>query len=302
MRSIASFTTSGISDIGDLHAALGLAMRLEFATIPPYLCAQWSIRADPDRVEGMLHLVVGQEMQHLALAGNVLTAIGGRPVLTSPDFLVRYPTPTLPGDIVLSAPLALRPLDTAQLAVFMDVEKPDFPPVALLKARPPTIGAFYDTIIAGLRAVNPAIDPDAPKFQLDDYPTIRTIDDAVAAIEAVKQEGEGVETSPEQPITERDTYAHYYLFKEVFVGKRLIFVGGKWAFAGDPVAPPDVFAFQDEAAPSTENLRFRALLARLLLELEQCWTASRPFEVTTMFELGLCGRRLIRRGITPQFM
>lgn len=302
MRTIATFVSSGIRDIGDLQTALDLAMRLEFATIPPYLCAQWSIRDDPNRVAGLLHLVVGQEMQHLALVGNLLTAVGGRPVLTAPDFLVRYPTLTLPGEIVLSAPLALRPLDTAQLAVFMDIEKPEFPPVDLLRARATTIGAFYDTIIAGLQAVNPPIDPDAPRFQLNAYPSIRTVDDAVAVIQAVKQEGEGLETSPEQPITERNAYAHYYLFKEVFIGRRLVLVDGKWSFTGDTITRPDVFAFHDETAPSTENLRFRALLARLLLELEQCWTASRPFEVTTMFELALSGRSLIRRGITPQFI
>ena len=51
-------------------------MQLEFATIPPYLCAQWSVKSDPDRVEGVLHKIVSQEMYHFALAGNLLSAIG----------------------------------------------------------------------------------------------------------------------------------------------------------------------------------------------------------------------------------
>jgi hypothetical protein len=40
----------------------------------------------------------------------------------------------------------------------MQIEHPEFPPVALALANPPaTIGAFYDTIAYGFATVNPAI-------------------------------------------------------------------------------------------------------------------------------------------------
>jgi|GEM_PF-2355432 len=301
-RTIASFVAGGINDIGDLHAALHLAMQLEFATIPPYLCAQWSIHDDPDRVEGVLHRIVGQEMFHLALAGNILAAIGGRPHIASPDFLARYPVSKLPGDIELAAPLALRPLDRSQLAVFMDIEKPEFPPIALVKTSLPSIGAFYDTIVAALQSIDPGIDPDAAAISLPGYSRIASIADAIGAIERIKQEGEGLPASPEQPATERDAHAHYYLFKEIALGKRLIFDNGAWQFAGAAVTMPRVHVFSDQASPCADNIRLRSLLVRLLTEIEQSWTIARPFDVATMFELELVGRALIRNGITPQFV
>jgi hypothetical protein len=58
MKTIKQYVESGISTLDELKHSLQIAMRLEFATIPPYLCAQWSIRRDPDRVEGVLHRVV----------------------------------------------------------------------------------------------------------------------------------------------------------------------------------------------------------------------------------------------------
>ena len=49
---VADFVSSGVSSLSDLQAALQLAMQLEFSTIPPYLCAEWSIDGnnDPDDV------------------------------------------------------------------------------------------------------------------------------------------------------------------------------------------------------------------------------------------------------------
>jgi hypothetical protein len=300
-RSIAEFTTAGIQDLGDLHEALHLAMRLEFATIPPYLCAQWSIITDPDRVEGVLHRIVSQEMQHLALAGNLLTAIGGRPHIASPRFMTVYPTKTLPGGIELADPLDLCPLTATQLSVFMDIEKPEFAPVALLKRREPTIGAFYDTIIEGLSLIRPAIDQDALAIPVRFAPKITSIEEAIATIEIIKREGEGVEGSPEQPETERDAYAHYYQFKEIAVGQRLVFTNGKWSFNGRPVVMPAVVDFRPEGLPSTGNIEFREVLRRLLMEIEACWILGRAFEVSTMFELGILGRSLTRKGVTPSF-
>jgi hypothetical protein len=75
MKTIAQFVQDGISTPSDLQDALQTAMQLEFATIPPYLCAQWSINSDPSGVGAMIQNIVIQEMSHFALAGNMLTAI-----------------------------------------------------------------------------------------------------------------------------------------------------------------------------------------------------------------------------------
>ncbi|PZG56011.1 hypothetical protein C1I98_02210 [Spongiactinospora gelatinilytica] len=53
-------------------------------------------------------------MYHFALAGNLLTAVGGTPSLAHADFLPVYPADELPGGI---PPVGIRPLVKDQLAV-----------------------------------------------------------------------------------------------------------------------------------------------------------------------------------------
>src|SRR5260370_10886525 len=74
VTTISQFVQGGITTLADLRSALQTAMQLEFSTIPPYLCAQWSINVDPDGVSDLIQDVVVQEMFHFALAGNMLTA------------------------------------------------------------------------------------------------------------------------------------------------------------------------------------------------------------------------------------
>ena len=130
MKTITEFVRSGINDPSELKEALQTAMRLEFSTLPPYLCAEWSIidGQDPNGVADKIYGIVLQEMFHFALAGNILSAIGGPFKLTSPDFLPNYPTDTLPGDIHQDLIVDLKPLSKDQLQVFMQIETPEFPP------------------------------------------------------------------------------------------------------------------------------------------------------------------------------
>ncbi|HEX3993767.1 MAG TPA: ferritin-like domain-containing protein, partial [Acetobacteraceae bacterium] len=92
MKTIAQHVQQGIRTLGELQEALQTAMQLEFATIPPYLCAQWSITADPSNVAPMIEDIVIQEMEHFALAGNILTAINGKPAVNNAAFVPHYPT------------------------------------------------------------------------------------------------------------------------------------------------------------------------------------------------------------------
>ena len=62
-----------------LKGALQHAIQLEFSTIPPYLCAMWSIQSEGDAVSGIIESVVMQEMLHMGLACNMLVGIGGQP-------------------------------------------------------------------------------------------------------------------------------------------------------------------------------------------------------------------------------
>jgi Ferritin-like len=303
MKTIREYVAARILSPNDLKNALQLAMRLEFATIPPYLCAQWSVKYDPDRTEGVLHRIVSQEMYHFALAGNLLTAIGGLPSIANANFLPTYPANELPGGIPQALSIDLKPLIKEQLAAFMQIEHPDFPPVArLAERRPATIGAFYDTMIATFQTLNPTIDPNAYTVEVPFSKPIRTITDAIETIDRIKSEGEGVRESPDQPSGERVGHAHYYLFKELFVQKRLIKVGEKWSFSGVPITLPDVYYFEPSRAQPNPSIEFNRTLSKLLIDLETCWTSGVPPNVAVMFQLQLIGQCLIKRGIRPEFL
>jgi hypothetical protein len=62
MKTIAQFVQTGFTTLADLQAALQVAMQLEFSTIPPYLCAQWSVDSnnDPSDVEDLIGNIVVQ--------------------------------------------------------------------------------------------------------------------------------------------------------------------------------------------------------------------------------------------------
>jgi len=222
MKTIAEFVNDRIKSLPDLQDALQTAMQLEFSTIPPYLCAQWSINADLGGVvSGLIQDIVVEEMDHFALAGNMLTAIGGMPSIANEAFIPRYPTNVLPGGIPQNVAVDPKPLTPSQVQVFMQIEYPEFPPVAL-EAGPATIGAFYDTVANGFKTVNPTIIPNAFAVNLDEATPIKSVADALAAIKLIKGEGEGTQGSPDQPPQGNTTLAHYYVFKEIFSQKTLV--------------------------------------------------------------------------------
>ena len=83
-----------ITTIEDLHEHLQWAIELEHATIPPYLCALYSIK-DGSNIESVevIQSVFIEEMLHMALVANIMIATGGSPKLDYPEFIAKYPTP-----------------------------------------------------------------------------------------------------------------------------------------------------------------------------------------------------------------
>jgi hypothetical protein len=303
VKTISEFVQGGILTLADLQAALQTAMRLEFSTIPPYLCAQWSINADPDGVGDVIQDVVVQEMYHFALAGNMLAAIGGTPDIASPTFMSTYPTNMLPGDIPQKLAVDLKPLSPDQLQVFLQIEYPQFPPIALAtRVGPATIGEFYDAIVVGFQTVNPAIDANAHYVNMGEAVQIKSIADAVAAIARIKGEGEGTAGSPDQPPEDGAQLAHYYKFKEILVGKKLVQTGGKWEFSGPAVRFPTIFNFVKSTATPSPSLAFNRAVSQLLIDLRASWTTGARPSVGSMFQLQTLGQDLIQQGILPEFV
>src|SRR6266550_2587762 len=88
-----------ITSLASLREHLQWAIELEHATIPPYLCALYSIKPgrNLEAVE-VISSVVVEEMLHLTLAANFLNAVGGRPRLAIPKMMPGYPRPLPHGD------------------------------------------------------------------------------------------------------------------------------------------------------------------------------------------------------------
>jgi hypothetical protein len=307
MRSVAEFVQQGITTPGDLQEALQLAMQLEFATIPPYLCAEWSIdlSSDADKVASLISSIAVQEMFHFALAGNMLTAIGGTPDIANASFIPTYPTHVLPGNIFQKLAVDLKPLSPDQLAVFMQIEEPEFKPVGLALAEgPKTIGAFYDTISEGFNTVSPAIVPNALAVNLGEAVPITSIADAQAAIARIKGEGEGTEGDPDQPPADGTVLAHYYVFKEIKEGKTFVQgADGKWHFDGPAIQfPTKIYNFSESNPSPDPSIPFNQTLTNLLIELQTCWTAAgNTPSFGLMNTLSTQGQGLIQAGARPEF-
>ena len=125
---------AAITDLGQLRTALQTAIELEHSTIPPYLCALYSLRAGSNlEVAELIESVVMEEMLHLVLAANVLNAIGGAPSIANPGFVPRYPC-TLPhsdGRLVVH----LRRFSREAVDTFLRIERPE-PPRRSAASRP----------------------------------------------------------------------------------------------------------------------------------------------------------------------
>ena len=78
-KSLGELVAAPTHDISWLHDALQTAVQLELSTLPPYLIARWSIRSPGDPVAQTIKQIAREEMLHMGLACNMLTAIGGSP-------------------------------------------------------------------------------------------------------------------------------------------------------------------------------------------------------------------------------
>lgn len=228
-----------IDTIDDLRRHLQWAIELEHATIPPYLCALYSL--DPARnpeAAQVVGTVLAEEMIHLALAANLLNAVGGSPVLDAPELLPAYPH-TLPhGD--RSVHVHLVPFGPEALELFLRIEQPasvDAPPQG---DEYQTIGQFYAAIEAGLRTLCDQLGEENvfsgdPARQIGEFhlrggggEVLPVVDlkSASAALAEIVEQGEGAARTNvwdgDRDVfhPDRDEVAHYYRFQELRLGRR----------------------------------------------------------------------------------
>lgn len=248
-----------IETIEDLRDAVQQAIELEHATIPPYLTANFTLHnTGNDDISNLVGSILGEEMLHLSIASNVLTAIGGSPVLNKPPFIPTYPG-GLPGGVEtgLQVPIAKFSLDLVE-NVFMVIEEPEDPiQIKSLKIADNqlTIGEFYEKIKKQIKELEKAarkkgktIFTGNPKLQMTFekfFPKkllfpITNEKTACRGIDIIVNQGEGTTidpfVNPDDTMTSEP--AHYYRFQEIVKGKKLVKdpkAKSGYSYSGDPI-------------------------------------------------------------------
>jgi hypothetical protein len=228
-------TKSGIAEVESMKQHLQIAVELELSTLPPYMCALYSLQEGSNlEVAGLIRSVLMEEMLHLTLASNILNAIGGTPVLAKKGVAPEYPT-SLP-DSDGSFTVSLQAFSRSTMQTFMRIEQP------AARHAPPqedgysTIGQFYEAIALGLKKLSKQglIRFDHhPERQItsEDYYNghgnvivVSSLETALQAIDEIRDQGEGARHGIQEDNHPLDAVgyelAHYYRFMEIMLGRR----------------------------------------------------------------------------------
>jgi hypothetical protein len=212
-----------------LLTALQSAITLEFATIPPYLCALWSVKDELHPIAASLREIVQEEMLHMAIACNMLAAIGGKVKITADGFVPSYPG-NLPGGVHPDLEVILGGLSKETLKKFLTIECPaEFPQnVEFDKdydVREPdhSIGRFYDCIDEAFQKLPPEhrnLSVDRQITGPRSWIVISKVEHVKRAVGIIKSQGEGAESGPYD--SSNKDLAHYFRFQEVHRRQKLI--------------------------------------------------------------------------------
>jgi hypothetical protein len=305
-------------DMDWLEESLQSAVKLEFATIPLYLAALWSIKDPPDPPQppetswptstcngayAVLRGIAVEEMLHFGLVCNMLTTIGSVPDIVAA--VPSYPARGLPGGVRPDLRVSLAGLDHDRVAdLFMQIEYPEDPVPGTTPPSPPppgdyaTIGALYDAIASTFQTLDAPIEGTNQLTQatFDNYgcigasvggpetlPALNTISEVLAAIETIKEQGEGTSAGPDAP-DYRDELAHYFKFGSVY--HEALYVrgpDGSWDYTGEPVPFPAVAPMQEvpeggypDPAPdvATALVNFNTAFSAVIDGLQGAWAGG----------------------------
>ena len=218
-----------VSQREDLIYLLNQAAELEHGLACSYLFSAFSLKANaeeglsPEAVPTIQHWkqvlrgIAIEEMGHLGVVCNLLTAIGGAPHMSRPNF------PQSTSYYLPDYSLALQPFSESTLQHFIYVERPESHEVRQVvepQANEPldaptenqigpnpqhfeTVGAFYEAVEKGLVELVDRLGPEkvfigrreartkAEHLAFGNFPPIKDLSSALAAINLVIEEGEG---------------------------------------------------------------------------------------------------------------
>lgn len=223
----------GSMTLEQVQASLQLAIQVEHATIPVYMYAFYSIKEGyNNEIADVIRSVAIDEMLHMGLVANILISVGGSPNFVRADFIPVYPS-RLPGGLHPELTLRLAPLSIGLVQdVFMHIETPMYLTDENEDQYNDTIGGFYKRLRKNLKKLEQEANEDSTTIfgNVDrqaeyDLPghlkifKIANLDDALAAIDLITEQGEG--SSQIDPLDDYEQLAHYYKFQEIVEGRRL---------------------------------------------------------------------------------
>jgi rubrerythrin len=278
-----------------LKEALQWAIELELATLPPYLCARWSI-PQPDDTDATKRFrrVVKEEMLHMGAVANMLVAIGGNPVMIG-EAVQTYPG-KLPGGVHPTLTVTLGALTDSQLDLFMTIEEPETPiPSAMREEETfPTIGRFYAAVAAAFECNNPAISMTG---QLARAPQFADLDAVLKGLDHIAQEGEGLSETPYYG----GKLTHHYVFGELRKRRTFIETSTGWDYVGQEVRFPRVAALTGPApADNAANIVFNDTYSKMLRSLHDVWNGE-PGAWSDALGAMLVVESLARRVMAQQY-
>ncbi len=228
-----------VKDIFELRKLLQSAVELEHTTIPPYLCALYSIKdgTNHESVE-IIQSVVMEEMLHMILAANVLNAIGGQPSINHKQFIPEYPKalPVTPHGQTKQLMVGLERFSKHSIETFIKIEEPD--PHHVDKPKEPScladfhsIGQFYEAIEMGLKTLSAKENIFTGKRHLQVTPEyyyggggklneVTDLDSALEALVEIVSQGEGQDESlwegqPHPGVEDFLEVAHFFRFDQI---------------------------------------------------------------------------------------
>ncbi len=213
---------------------------MEHATLAPYLYAYYSIiPGTNDDAAGILMSVFGEEMLHMALAANLLNAVGGEPKVAESGFVPAYPAALPFSDASFLVPLSRFSVET--VALFMKIERPEESDAPAESDHFETIGQFYRAIEDALQELSTLLGESAvfcgePERQITPETMawygggrvvpVYDLASALEAVDEIEEQGEGLKHAEiwdgdrDMFHPERDEVAHYFRFDQLVKGRR----------------------------------------------------------------------------------
>lgn len=293
-----------------LKELLEYAVVLEFATIPIYLSAMWTIKDNSCEVAKSIRNIFQEEMLHMSMVCNMLVAIGGEPKLYNTTNRLSFPT-GLPGNVHPELFLYLEGLNDCSLRNFLEIELPDEVAtiydyetkevVELTKLcgkdghdkrekdtkrsheHNNTIGELYDRIDELFKELDPVMNTERQLSGPLAWFVMADSNSVHKAIDFIKEQGEGSEdVTPAS--TGMDDLAHFYRFWEVYYEKKIVEEEGKYYFK-DPYPRPASYdtaripkgGYQKEnVTPEVWHLihEFDKTYSTLVMLLEDAWAEN----------------------------